>query len=193
MGDPRCCLTFSKLNDQGRVGACEGDIDSTFTMLMFAYAFGAPGFITDPVVDTAKDALIHFHCTSATRMAGPGSRRLPFTIRDQTDTKGGVALQVKYPIGQDVTCAKLVNLSAMLCSTGKIVETSTDANACRTQFTTKVKNAQSMLMNWGGGVLNGREHGTMTMLHRVVFFGDRRKGVDRLADLMGFKVIEEGA
>jgi len=193
MGNPRCCLTFSKLCDLGRVGACEGDIDSTITMLLFAYAFGVPGFITDPVVDTAKNALIHFHCTSATRMAGPKAERLPFTIRDQTDTKGGAALQVEYPVGQDVTCAKLVNLDTMLCSTGKITGTSTDANACRTQFTTRIKNAQSMLMNWGGGVLNGKEHDTMTMLHRAVFFGDRTKGVQQLADLMGFRVVEEGA
>jgi hypothetical protein len=193
MGNPRGCLTFSKLCDLGRVGACEGDIDSTITMLMFAYAFGAPGFISDPVVDVSKDALIHFHCTSATQMKGTGSKRLPFTIRDQTDTKGGVALEVRYPIDQDVTCAKFINLDTMLCSTGKIIGTSTDPNACRTQFTTKVKNAQSMLMNWGGSVLNSKEHGTMTMLHRAVFFGDHSKGVEQLADLMGFKVIEEGA
>jgi hypothetical protein len=44
MGNPRGCLTFSKLNDLGYVGACEGDIDSTLTMLIFAYAFGVPGF-----------------------------------------------------------------------------------------------------------------------------------------------------
>ena len=71
MGNPRGCLTFSKLNDLGLVGACEGDIDSTLTMLMFAYAFRVPGFITDPVIDTAKNAMIHFHCTSATKMDGP--------------------------------------------------------------------------------------------------------------------------
>ena len=71
MGNPRGCLTFSKLNDLGFVGACEGDIDSTLTMLMFAYAFGVPGFITDPVIDTAKNAMVHFHCTSATKMDGP--------------------------------------------------------------------------------------------------------------------------
>lgn len=193
MGNPRGCLTFSKLNDQGCVGACEGDVDSTVTMLMFAYAFGAPGFITDPVVDTSKEALIHFHCTSCTKMGGVNSKRLPFTIRDQTDTKGGAALEVQFPVGQAVTCAKLVNLDTMLCSAGEIISTSTDPNACRTQFTTRVKNAQSMLLNWGGGVLNGKTNDTMTMLHRAVFFGDHTKGVNQLADLMGYKVIEEGA
>ena len=123
MGDPRGCLTFSKLNDLGLVGACEGDIDSTLTMLMFDYAFRVPGFITDPVIDTAKNAMIHFHCTSATKMDGPGGKRLPFRIRTQTDSRGGVALEVENRVGQPVTCAKLVNLDTLLVCPGKIIET----------------------------------------------------------------------
>jgi len=36
MGEPaKGCFTFSKLGDQGLVGACEGDMDSTLTMLIF--------------------------------------------------------------------------------------------------------------------------------------------------------------
>ena len=49
------CLAFCKLNDLGLVGACEGDMDSTLTMLMFGYAFGKPGFITDPLFDVSKN------------------------------------------------------------------------------------------------------------------------------------------
>ena len=105
MGNPRGCLTFSKLNDQALVGACEGDADSTLTMLLFAYAFRIPGFISDPVVDTGKNALVHFHCTSATRMDGPCGKRLPFVIRTQSDSRAGVALEVENRVGQPVTCA----------------------------------------------------------------------------------------
>jgi len=189
MGDPRGCLTFSKLNDQGFVGACEGDVDSTLTMLIFAYAFHVPGFITDPVVDTAQNALIHFHCTSATKMDGPSGKRLPFTIRNQTDTKGGVALQVENRVGQSITCAKLVNLDTMLISPGKIIGTGTDPLACRTQFTTRVPDANRMFLEWGAGVIKAD---VMTLLHRVVFYGDHVQPIRRLGDLMGFNVIEEG-
>jgi hypothetical protein len=189
MGSPRCCFTFSKLNDLGLVGACEGDMDSTLTMLIFAYAFRAPGFISDPVFDTAKNALIHFHCTSATKMDGPGGARLPFRIRDQTDTKGGAALEVAHRVGQVVTCAKLVNCDTMVISTGKIIEIGTSPMACRTQFTTEVKDARRMFLNWGADAIQG---GVMTLLHRVVFYGDHMQSIADLADLMGFKVIEEG-
>ena len=125
MGNPaKCCLAYSKLNDLGRVGACEGDMDSTLTMLMFGYAFGIPGFISDPVFDTARNALIHFHCTSATKMVGPGGERLPFTIRTQSDSERGVSLDVEMPLGQVVTCAKFINLDTMLASTGAVAATS---------------------------------------------------------------------
>jgi hypothetical protein len=189
MGNPRGCLTFSKLNDLGLVGACEGDIDSTLTMLLFDYAFGVPGFISDPVVDTAKNALIHFHCTSATKMDGPRGQRLPFRMRNQTDTRGGVALEVQHRPGQPVTCAKLVNLDTMLMVAGKILETSTSPLACRTQFAQSVPDARRLFLNWGGGVIQG---GLMTLLHRVVFYGDHMKQMQDLGDLMGFQVIEEG-
>jgi hypothetical protein len=189
MGTPRGCLTFSKLNDLGLVGACEGDIDSTLTMLLFGYAFHVPGFITDPVIDTAKNAMIHFHCTSATKMDGPCGKRLPFRLRTQTDSRGGVAVEVENRVGQPVTCAKLVNLDTMLMVTGKIIETSRSPLACRTQFTQSVPDARRLFLNWGAGLINA---GVMPLLHRAVFYGDYAKPMQDLADLMGLKVLEEG-
>ena len=189
MGAPaKGCLTYSKLNDMGCVGACEGDMDSTLALLMYNYAFGIPGFISDPVFDTARNALIHFHCTSATKMGGPASKRLPFTIRTQSDSERGVSLDVEMPIGETVTCAKFIDLDKMLVSTGKIIDVTHDELGCRTQFVTEVADARSMFHNWGGGVLEG---GVMTLLHRVVFLGDHMQSMKDLGVLMGFNVIEE--
>jgi len=192
MGTPRACLTFSKLNDLGFVGGCEGDMDSTLTMLMFAYAFRVPGYISDPVMDTSKNALLHFHCTCCTKMDGPNGKRLPFVIRDQADSRGGVALAVENRVGQPVTCAKFVDLDTMLITPGKIIETSTSPLACRTQFAQTVPNAKRLFLNWGGDkrdVMN--RAGTMALLHRAVFYGDLLEPVRDLGDLMGFKLCEE--
>jgi hypothetical protein len=101
------CLTFSKLNDLGLVGACEGDMDSTLTMLI---------------------------------------------------------------------------------STGKIFTITHDELGCRSQFWTRVVDAESVFHNWGAGVLRG---GTMTLLNRAVFYGDRVQDIKNLGTLMGFKVEEE--
>ncbi len=197
MGEPRACLTFSKLNDVGLVGACEGDIDSTLTMLLFAHAFRTPGFITDPVIDESKNAVVQFHCTSFTQR--PGGSRMPFLIRNQTDSGGGVALQVQWQVGEAVTMAKLVNLETMLAVPGKVIETGTSPLACRTQFTQSVRDARHLFLNWGGGAIVqpgspgdlSQYAGAMPMLHRSVFYGDHVRGLKRLGDLMGFRVIEE--
>ena len=191
MGLPaKGCLTFSKLNDLGLVGACEGDVDSTLTMLMFAYGFGVPGFITDPVFDTSENALIHFHCTCATKMDGPGGERLPFIIRNQSDSEQGVSLDVEMRIGQPVTCAKLVNLDTMLINTGEVYKVTHDELGCRTQFWTRVADAKTMFHNWGADVIK-KEDGVMTLLHRAVFYGDHLKSIKDLGVLMGFNVVEE--
>jgi len=88
-----------------------------------------------------------------------------------------------------VTCAKLVGLDTMLLTPGKIIETSTSPLACRTQFAQSVPDARRLFLNWGEDVIQG---GVMTLLHRVVFYGDYAEAVRDLGDLMGFKVIEEG-
>ena len=184
MGKPaKGCLTYSKLNDLGMVGVCEGDMDSTLTMLMFGYAFGIPGFVSDPVIDTSQNALIHFHCTCATKMTGPRGERLPFTIRNQSDSEQGVALDVEQVIGQPVTCAKFVNLDTMLINTGEVFKVTHDELGCRTQFWTRVADADSMFHNWGADVIK-KEDGVMTLLHRAVFYGDRMEDIRNLGVLM---------
>jgi len=121
-------------------------------------------------------------------MDGPAGKRLPFSIRTQTDSGRGVALEVEHRIGQPVTCAKFINLNTMLISTGKIIEVTHNDLGCRTPFVTQVADARKMFMNWGAGVLEGC---TMTRLHRVVFYGDRMQDIRHLGTLMGFKVVEE--
>jgi hypothetical protein len=186
------CLGFSKLLDQGLVGACEADIDSTLTMLAFLYAFGLPGFISDPLIDTAKNAVIHAHCVAPTKMRGPASPRLPFSIRNHRDDNRGASLEVfmNEDIGQKVTWAKIANLETILLATGTIVEICDfDDRGCRTQLVAEVDDARAMFAKWGGGVL---PNDMMALLHRVVFYGDHVDNVRDIAHLLGLKVLLEG-
>ncbi len=181
------CLGFVRLLDAGLIGACEADMDSTLTMLMYQYAFGVPGFITDPLFDTSRNAIIHAHCTAPTRMDGIRGKQHPYTIRTHRDDNKGAALEVDMRIGQAITCAKLVNLDTLLVSTGKIIEVPDfDDRGCRTQITTEVANARAMLDNWGAGLVDG----WVAQLHRVVFYGDHLQSTRALAGLMGLKTIE---
>lgn len=47
------CLGFFQFNNDGFVGACEGDLTSTITMLLMGYLVGRPGYISDPEIGRA--------------------------------------------------------------------------------------------------------------------------------------------
>jgi hypothetical protein len=161
------------------------------TMLLFGYAFGKPGFITDPLFDVSKNAVIHAHCLAPTKMDGPAGARAPFVIRTHRDDNRGASLAVQLRVGQDITCAKLCNLDAMLLSAQKTMEIpSFDDRGCRTQIVARVDDARQMLANWGGGLLDQAD--MMTMLHRVVFYGNHVENVKYMAQLLGLKVVMEG-
>ncbi len=79
------CLGFSRLNSMLRAGMCEADLDSTLTHFIFAYLVGKPGFISDPVIDTATNTVIHAHCVAATKMDGPDGPEAPYIIRSHLE------------------------------------------------------------------------------------------------------------
>ncbi|NQT40395.1 MAG: hypothetical protein HQ581_23075 [Planctomycetes bacterium] len=62
-------------------------------------------------------------------------------------------------------------------------------HGCRTQIVTEVRDAAKMAANWSS-VLETED--AMTLLHRVVFYGDHMQSLRHLADLMGMNVVEEG-
>lgn len=61
--------------------------------------------------------------------------------------------------------------------------------ACRTQIVTEVKDAAKMAVNWSSAL---DTEDAMTLLHRVVFYGNHLDSTQHLARLMGLRVVEEG-
>ena len=173
------CLAFSKLNNEGLTGVCEADLDSTLTQLIIGYIAGKPGFVSDPVIDTSANTVIHAHCVAATKMDGPSGEALSYVIRSHTEDNKGASLQVLMRVGQKVTVAKLEKLDTMLISTGEITGSPDVDRGCRTKAATKVVNARKMLDNWTG------------RLHRVLFYGNYVDEVVNLSKLLNFKVVFE--
>ena len=123
-------------------------------------------------------------------MDGPDGKDAPYLLRSHSEIGGGVVPEIQYRIGQKITRTKFVNLDTLLISTGTIREVpEKSVRACRTQIVTEVADAAKMVRNWGGGVLEGD---MMTLLHRVVFYGDHMQTARHLADLLNIRVVEEG-
>ena len=166
-------------------------MDSLLTMMLLQYAFDRPGFQGNATFDTSRNALWTAHCTAPLKMDGPDGEEAPYLLRGHSEVRGsGCVPEVQYRVGQVVTRTKLVNLETVLASTGKIVEVPEKAvHGCRTQIVTEVRDAAKMAANWSSAL---ETEDAMTLLHRVVVYGDQMQSLRHLADLMGLKVLEEG-
>ncbi len=178
MGYP--CLGFVRFNNEGRAGVCEADLKSTMTQLIFTYLTGRTGFVTDPMFDAATSSIIHAHCVAATQMLGPGSAPSPYVIRSHLEDNRGASLQVRLPVGQPVSMARLIGTDLMLFATGQAVDSPFVDRACRTKLTMRVENMEKFLENWSCG------------LHRVVFYGDHTQDLRRYCRFTKIRVLREG-
>ena len=185
------CLGFARLRDRGIPAACEGDMDSLLTMILLQYAIDRPGFQGNATFDTARNALWTAHCTAPLKMDGPDGEEAPYLLRGHSEVRGsGCVPEVQYRVGQTITRTKLINLETILASTGKIIEVpEKSVHGCRTQIVTEVRDAAKMAAGWSSAL---ETEDAMTLLHRVVFYGDHMQSLRHLADLMGMNVVEEG-
>lgn len=185
------CLGFARLRDMGLPAACEGDMDSLLTMMLFQYAIDQPGFQGNATFDTSRNALWTAHCTAPLRLDGPGGKDAPYLLRGHSEVGGsGCVPEVQYRVGETITRTKLINLDTILISTGKIIEVpEKSVRGCRSQIVTEVRDAATMAANWGKYL---ETEDAMTLLHRVVYYGDHVQNMRDLGNLMGLNVVEEG-
>jgi hypothetical protein len=175
------CIAFSKLNDVGLYGVCENDMDSAMTQLLVTSFSGKPGFVSDPVFDTSKDEVIHAHCVAATRLTGIREKPAPYIVRTHLEDHKGVSMQVLAPAGGPVTVARFAGAKKIMLSTGECLGNVDDERGCRTKIRTRVKDSRKLLENWAGALHTGPAMpGTRDLLHRVVFYGDHVKPIERL-------------
>jgi len=173
------CICWSKLNDAGLYGVCEADLHSTMTqMLVNSYA-GVPGFVSDPVFDLSRNEVIHAHCVSATKLKGPDGPASPYIIRDHLETHEGAVLQVLMPCDETVTVARFAGPKRMLVSTAVVTGYGDSDRGCRSQIRTRVRDAEKWLENYQAG------------LHRVIFYGDHTRSLERMSRLLGFELVTE--
>ena len=173
------CLSHFQMNNDGATGVCEGDVNSSCTQLMMRYLTGRPGYVSDPVIDTAKDEIIYAHCVSHNRAFGPNGKANPYIIRSHAEDGKGAVVQSLLPVGEmETTLEYEIWSKRVVVHTGKTTRNVDEPKACRTKLAAKT-NAQKILDNWDIG------------WHRVTVYGDWRREVKQLARLYGFTVFEE--
>jgi hypothetical protein len=177
------CLGFHELCNEGVVGACECDINSTATMLAFStLSAGRPGFISDPVIDTSKRQIIYAHCVASNRVFGPLGKANPFRIMTHSEDRNGASVQSVLPVNYLTTTLEINDpRREILFHQAVALDNDPDDRACRTKLCAEpvgdIEKLFTMWNKWGW--------------HRVTFYGDLKEPVYALADSMGWKVVEE--
>ncbi len=175
------CLGFCQFNDTGLVGACEGDLMSTITMLAVGMLTNRPGYISDPVFDTSKNQIIYAHCVAPTKVFGAAGSANPFHIRNHSEDRQGAAIRSLLPLGYLTSSLKFIpGKKECVFHQGKAVENIDEDKACRTKLAAEVKGDVDKLMR-------GWEYGW----HRVTFYGDIRQPVAELCRALNVTLVEE--
>jgi hypothetical protein len=177
------CLGFHELLNEGLIGACECDLRSTATMVaMTALTKGRPGFISDPVIDTANRQIIYAHCVASNRVFGPDGAANPFQILTHSEDRQGASVRSTLPLGYMTTTVEFApERKTILMHAGKATDNVLDDRACRTKLAVQPRGDMEKLFGewdqWGW--------------HRVTYYGDLQEPVSALAEAMGWKVLVE--
>jgi hypothetical protein len=176
------CLGFCQMNSDGLVGACEADVRSALTMQVMRTLIGRPGFISDPVIDTAQNRIIYAHCVAPYKMFGPAGPENPYQIMSHSEDRKGASVRSLLPLGYLTSTMEIDTRSRQLIfHQGVSVENVNLDRACRTKLAVEVDGDIDQLMNywdrWGW--------------HRVTFYGDLRPVVEELCRRRDLTLVEE--
>ena len=177
------CLGFYQLNSDGLIGGCECDIRSAATMVVgTTLTQGRPGYISDPVIDTAKRQIIYAHCVAHNKAFGPTGEANPFEILTHSEDRQGASIRSLLPAGYMTTSLQLEpGRKEILMHRALAVANDPNDRACRTKLCAEpvgdIEKLFRMWDQWGW--------------HRVTIYGDLKEPVCALADAAGWKVVEE--
>jgi hypothetical protein len=177
------CLGFHELNNQGLVGGCECDTRSAACMVaLTTLTQGRPGYISDPVMDTAKRQIIYAHCVASNKVFGPQGERNAYEILTHSEDRQGASVRSILPLGYMTSSIQAAEeRKELLFHRAVAVANDPDDRACRTKLgAAPVGDFEKLFASWD-----------QWGWHRVTCYGDLKEPIYALAGAMGWKVIEE--
>jgi len=171
------CFAWTILQNHGVTAGCEADLWGAMSLMLSSYLVERPGFMNDPVPETAHNTLIVAHCTAGTRLNGFNKPPAPYVLRNHSESALGVATQVLWPVGETVTLMRFTNANELIVDTGKVVANvqTPPAGGCRTSVELQMHNIEDCRDVLG--------------FHQVVTLGDHRRILKGFCELYGIKLV----
>lgn len=171
------CIAWSRLLDEGGVAACEADWNAAISMRLVSLLFERPGFMQDPAPNTVNNRLMGAHCTSATKLDGFNAKPEPFILRNHHESETGVAPQVLWRIGQEVTVMEFDGPDKIIVGTGRVTRNfdTPPEGGCRTSVELAMDNVSDTMDIKG--------------FHQLFIYGKLDHDLRAYGKLAGIKVL----
>ncbi len=145
--------------------------------MLTSYLLDRPGYMNDPVAETAKNLLIASHCVSGTRLNGFSQKPAPYILRSHSESALGVSVQVLWPVAAPVSLIRFKNANELILDTGVVVSNvnTPPAGGCRTSVEIRMDSIEDCRDVLG--------------FHQVVTLGNHRRVVEAFCQLYGIQVV----
>ncbi|MDD8012516.1 MAG: fucose isomerase [Acidobacteriota bacterium] len=172
--DTSGCLALSRLNDEGRICGCEGDVPAAFSMLLLFALTGETPFMANPAaIDSRSNQLILAHCTVPRRAV---SR---YRLQTHFETGLGVGLSGDFAAGP-VTVFKTgdPDLGNYFVSGAEVIPGCPQPGLCRTQVRLRMREPVGYFLN--ASLAN----------HHLLVRGDHARIIDEFMHYCGCRRVK---
>ena len=173
------CMGFMSLRDEGIPAGCQSDLNATLTLMLVQQLFDKPGFQQNASMETEKNHYFGAHCTSASKMNGPGTPSEPYILRNHAEAGWGCVPRVLFSEGQEVTMAQYLSgeKPRMLIYSGKVVRCPSipPTGGCRTNIEMTINEVDDVCDVKG--------------MHQIIFYGNYAKQLRAFCQLYGIDAV----
>lgn len=191
---PTPCLAFTRLRDEGLSAPCEADVSVMLSSMLLQEISRMPSYVCNvSSVDSNASTTVLRHCVAPTRFYGIDKEPLPYNLRDYHGMGRGVAPELEFPIGADITTGGFSkDLKSFVLWPGKIQPGAHDTATpsfenpppgmekmrrfCSNRAEVKIKNVNQFLENIAG-------------IHHIMVSGNHAKAIHDAMLRIGVKII----
>ena len=175
------CTCHSLLKDEGYPSGCEEDLNALLAMTIMQAAAMRPAFMGNPNMETDDLLRIH-HAVPALCMNGYGKKPLRYKLWAFTGQGFGGKLQVDFTENEEqyITLGRFNPMADTISvKRGEVLRSEFDEVYCSPYYYIKMDDARGFMHQ-----LAGFGH------HQVLIFGDYTRMLQKIGQVMGFKVME---
>lgn len=173
------CMGFMSLRDEGFPIGCQADLSSTLTLMLVQQLFGKPGFQQNAAMNTEKNLYFGSHCTSPSKMQGPGGPAEPYLLRNHAEAGWGCVPRVLFSPGQELTLAQYLpdKKPQMFIYSGKAVGCPPipPAGGCRTNLEMTINEVDDVCDVKG--------------MHQIIFYGSHARQLQAFCQLYRIEAV----